>query len=214
MNGAADGRALSRRGALGLLLGGGLAILPAAAHEGHPHAAPAGASPAGVVRLRGDGPLPDPRVTDAERRRRRLVSEVIGGRVVAVDFVLTGCTALCGVVSAAMAGAQDLLAARLPREAGLLSIGLDPFGDTPEALAEYGRRFGAGPGWSLVNVPATALDGLLRRLGGPEPGGDHAPMVLVLDPRRGEMRRLLGLPAPEAIAAAVTAALDARRAGA
>jgi len=204
---------LGRRGALGLLLGGALAAPSAAAHEGHhPHPAPAPA--AGAARLRG-GALPDPRVTDAERRRRRLASEVIGGRVVAVDFVLTGCASLCGVVSAAMAGAQDLLAARLPHEAGLLSIGLDPFGDTPEALAEYGRRFGAGPGWSLVNVPATALDELLRRLGGPEPGGgDHAPMVLVLDPRRGEVRRLLGLPAPEAIAAAVTAALDARRAGA
>jgi len=52
------------------------------------------------------------------------------------------------------------------------------------------------------------------RRDGPEPGGDHAPMVLVLDPQRGEVRRLLGLPAPEAIAAAVTVALDARRAGA
>jgi hypothetical protein len=39
-------------------------------------------------------------------------------------------------------------------------------------------------------------------------------MVVVLDPLRGEMRRLSGLPAPEAIAAAVNAALDARRAGA
>ena len=136
--------------------------------------------------------MPDPRVTDAARQRRRLASEVIGTRVVAVDFVLTGCTALCGVVSAAMAGAQEMLAARLPQEAGLLSIALDPFGDTPEALAAYGARFGAGPGWSLVNIPASALEDVLRRLGGPQPGADHAPMVLVLDPQRGELRRLLG----------------------
>ena len=204
MSGAVD-----RRAALGLLLGAA-AALPASAHEGQHPAAPGAES--GVTRLRAG--LGEVRVTDASGRRRWLVSEVLGSRVVAMDFVLTGCTSLCGVVSAAMAGAQALLGPRLPGEAGLLSIGLDPFGDTPEALAEYGRRFGAGPGWALVNVPGPPLDALLRRLGGPQPGGDHAPMVLVLDPRRGEVRRLLGLPAPETIAAAVEAALAARRAGA
>jgi cytochrome oxidase Cu insertion factor (SCO1/SenC/PrrC family) len=201
---------IGRRAALGLALGA--LAEPAAAHEGHQHGThdtvPA-VGAGGLLRLR--GPLPDPRVTDAARRRRRLTSEVIGGRVVAIDFVLTGCASLCGVVSAAMAGAQEILGARLPREAGLLSIALDPFGDTPEALTDYGARFGAGPGWSLVNIPLPALDEVLRRLGGPQPGEDHAPMVVVLDPLRGEARRLLGLPAPERIAAAVTAALDARR---
>lgn len=196
-----------RRGALGLVLGA--LAWPAAAHDGSRgvDAAPLGSG--GAARLR--GPLPDPRVTDAARRRRRLASEVIGDRVVAIDFVLTGCAALCNVVSAAMAGAQEMLGGRLPREAGLLSIALDPLADTPEELAAYGARFGAGPGWSLVNVPPPALDEVLRRLGGPQPGADHAPLVVVLDPRRGELRRLPGLPAPERIAAAVAEALDARR---
>jgi cytochrome oxidase Cu insertion factor (SCO1/SenC/PrrC family) len=172
-----------RRAAFGLL--GAALAWPALAHEGHRHGAEA--APGSDARLR--GALPDLRVVDAERRRRRLVSEVLAGRVVAIDFVLTGCASLCGVVSAAMAGAQDILGARLPQEAGLLSIGLDPFADTP----------------------VTAIDDLLRRLGGPQPGGDHAPMVLVLDPQRGTLRRLLGLPSPDAIAAAVIASLEARK---
>jgi protein SCO1/2 len=203
---------LGRRGALGLALGA--AAWPAAAHDRHhgSHTAPVPAPAAaggGIVPLR--GPVLDLRVTDSARRRRRLFSEVIAGRVMAIDFVLTNCSALCGVVSAAMAGAQDILGERLPGEAGLLSIALDPFTDTPEELAAYGGRFAAGPGWTLVNVPAPALDEVLRRLGGPESGADHTPMVVVLDPERRELRRLLGLPAPEQIAAAVTAALDARR---
>lgn len=205
-----NGPALGRRRALGLASAlGALASRAAAAHDGLRHDGAAMTAGGGVVRLR--GPLPDPRVTDAAMQRRRLASDVIGGRVVAIDFVLTGCSALCNVVSAAMAGAQGILGERLPREAGLLSIALDPFADTPEELAAYGARFGAGPGWSLVNVPAPALDETLRRLGGPRPGADHAPLVVVLDPQRGEMRRLLGLPAPEQIAGAVTAALEARR---
>ncbi|MBK1662579.1 SCO family protein [Paracraurococcus ruber] len=201
-----SGVLLGRRAALGLALGG--LALPAQAHDGHHHGTAPAVAAGGVARLR--GALPDVRVTDAARQRRRLVSEVIGPRVVAIDFVLTGCAALCGVVSAAMAGAQEILGPRLPREAGLLSIGLDPLADTPEALAEYGGRFGAGPGWSLVSIAPPALDDVLRRLGGPQPGADHAPMVVVLDARRGEIRRLLGLPAPEQIAAAVAAALDGR----
>lgn len=209
-----------RRAALALLLAA-VAAAPrgAAAHGGAAHGTAAAATPrppssdAPPARLR--GPLPDARVTEArDRRRRRLVSEVIGGRVVAIDFVLTGCSSICPVISASMAAAQDLLAPRLPRDAGLLSIGLDPLADTPEALAAYAERFGAGPGWSFVNLPPAALEEVLRRLGGPLPGEDHAPMVLVLDPQRGELRRLPGLPQPETIAAAVTAALAARGGGA
>jgi cytochrome oxidase Cu insertion factor (SCO1/SenC/PrrC family) len=201
--GLVGGAGAARGAAAGAAPGAGSGAGPGAGGGG-----PGGAAPGVAGRLR--GPVPDLRVTDARGRRRRLASEVIGGRVVAVDFVLTGCSSLCGVVSAAMAGAQALLGARLPGAAGLLSIGLDPFADTPEALAEYGRRFGAGPGWELVQVPAAGLEEVLRRLGGPSPGADHAPVVLALDPLRGAVRRLPGLPAPEAIAGAVAALLAAR----
>jgi protein SCO1 len=187
-----------------------LAAMPGAAmaHEGHVRQV---AASSGIARLR--RALPDARLVDAAGQRRRLLSSVIAGRVVAVDFILTGCASLCNVISAAMAGAQELLAARLPKEAGLLSIGLDPLGDTPDQLRAYAERFGAGPGWSFVNLAHQPLEEVLRALGGPEPGAEHAPMVVVLDPVRGELRRLLGLPAPEEIAAAVQAALDARRPG-
>ncbi|MFC0388354.1 SCO family protein [Muricoccus vinaceus] len=203
---------ISRRRAL-VLLGAASALAaapPALAHEGH--AAPAVPLPpaAGATdRLR--GPLPDARVVDASQRRRRLVSEVIGRRVVAIDFVLTDCSTVCSIISAGMAGAQSLLGPRLAGEAGLLSLALDPIGGTPEELARYARRFGAGPGWDFVNLPPASLDLVLRRLGGPAAGNaDHAPMVVVLDPLRGELRRLPGMPGAEAIAAAVEAALAAR----
>jgi protein SCO1/2 len=204
-----------RRGLIGLLTA--LAVpVRAQGHPGHAHSDPEGSSVASVAAERLRGRLPDARVTDANGRRRRLVSEVIAGRVVAVDFVLTGCSSLCPVVSAAMAGAQDLLATELPAAsrrgaAALLSIGLDPFSDTPEELARYAARFGPGAGWSFVSLPHRPLDEVLRSLGGPEPGvSDHAPVVLVLDVARAEVRRLVGLPGPEAIARTVRDALQAR----
>ncbi|MBB5693066.1 SCO family protein [Muricoccus pecuniae] len=200
-----------RRALAGLLLAS-LAPGAAGAHDGHAHPRPQEPGRAADAALRLRQPLPDARVLDAQRRRRRLVSEVLAGRVVAIDFVLTDCGTFCAAISASMAGAQELLGPRLSREAGLLSVALDPLGGTPESLSAYAERFGAGPGWNFVNLPQAQLDEVLRRLGGPEAGGDHTPMVVVLDPVRGEMRRLLGIPSPEAIASAVEAALAARRA--
>ncbi|MCR0983636.1 SCO family protein [Roseomonas populi] len=207
---------LGRRSALGLLLG--LAAARAAgAGEEHAHAhahvhAEAEAAPPGSAAIRLRQGIPDARVTDSHRRRRRLVSEVFGGRVVAIDFVLTDCGTFCSAISAAMAGAQEALGPRLSREAGLVSVALDPFGGTPEQLNEYAARFGAGPAWSFVNVPETQLDEVLRSLGGPIAGESHSPMVVVLDPLRREVRRLLGIPSPEAIANTIEAALAARKA--
>ncbi|MFZ6764868.1 MULTISPECIES: SCO family protein [Acetobacterales] len=170
----------------------------------------AGAAEAGrVPRLRGS--LPDAPALDAQGRRRRLVSQVLAGRVVAIDFVLTDCSGFCTAISAAMAGAQDLLGHRLGGEVGLLSLALDPLRATPEELAHYAERFEAGPGWDFVALGFQPLEQALRALGGPEAGSEHAPMVVVLDARRGTLRRVLGLPTPEAILGAVEAALAARR---
>ncbi|MBP0444552.1 SCO family protein [Roseomonas sp. SSH11] len=179
------------------------------AHDAH-DPAPRPASSEAVIRLR--SPLPDVRVTDAQRRRRRLVSEVFAGRVVAIDFVLTDCASFCTVISAAMAGAQEMLGPRLSREVGLVSLALDPIGGTPDELKAYAHRFSAGPGWDFVNIPPAPLDNVLRGIGGPVSGGDHTPMVLVLDTARGEIRRILGIPEPEAIVRTIDAALSARRA--
>lgn len=171
-------------------------------------APPAWATPIESLR----GALPDARVIDHRNRRRRLVSDLMAGRVVAVDFVLTGCASFCHLVSASMAEAQDLLRPQLRAgRAGLLSLGLDPISDTPAELGRYAERFEPGPNWSFVNMPHAPLETVLRRLGGPEPGMEHAPMVVVIDAERGEMRRLSGLPEPETIATAVEAALAARR---
>lgn len=206
-------RHAGRRSALGLLAAlASFGSFPGAqAHDGHaPARAPDPAAPAeGTSRLR--GALPDARVTDANGRRRRLVSEVFGRRVVAIDFVLTDCSTICNIISSAMAGAQSLLGPRLGPEAVLVSLALDPIGGTPEELRGYAERFGAGTGWSFLNLPQESLDDVLRRLGGPQAGTEHLPMVVVLDPVRGEIRRLLGLPSAEQIATAVEAALAARR---
>ncbi len=63
------------------------------------------------------------------------------------NFVYTSCTAVCPLLSQTFAEFQN----RLGAEAGklrMVSISIDPEQDTPERLAEYARRYKAGPQWT------------------------------------------------------------------
>lgn len=61
------------------------------------------------------------------------------GRVWIVDFIYTRCGGPCPLLSAQMAE----LAQSLPPEVGLLTVTVDPDGDTPERLRAYAKSYGA-----------------------------------------------------------------------
>ena len=75
------------------------------------------------------------------------------GRVWIADFIFTSCAGTCPGMSAKMAELQH----HLPLDLLLVSFSVDPKRDTPAALAEYARRYGAQPGrWFLLS--ATGVD--------------------------------------------------------
>lgn len=63
------------------------------------------------------------------------------GRVWVVDFIFTRCTGPCPVLTGNLAA----LGETLPAEVGMLSVSVDPEGDTPPRLRAYANRFGADP---------------------------------------------------------------------
>lgn len=70
------------------------------------------------------------------------------------DFIYTSCPGPCPVLSANMARLQRAL----PPSVLLVSFTVDPERDTPEALAEYGKRFGADPArWRFVRLGQAEL---------------------------------------------------------
>jgi len=75
-----------------------------------------------------------------------LPAELDDGRPVAVNFIFTSCTTICPVMSQTFAQLQEKLGADRDR-VRLLSISIDPEQDTPARLAEYAKRFHAGPEW-------------------------------------------------------------------
>jgi protein SCO1/2 len=191
--------ALSILAAFGLLA----AAVPAAAQEGHEHhrrmaaAAPEKTAAEAVEGLR----IPDVQVIDQDGHARRFHTDLVKGRVVAVNFVFTTCTTICPPMGAGFARLQKLLGDRAGKGVHLISISVDPVTDTPERLKAWGRKFGAGPGWTLVTGERDEITRLLKALGGFTPNvNDHSPLVLLGNDARGHWTRAYGLAAPARLA--------------
>jgi len=65
----------------------------------------------------------------------------VGGEILIVNFLLTSCTLTCPAVTRTMAQIQQLTTNQM--DVKLISLTVDPRDDTPDVLAEYGKRFGA-----------------------------------------------------------------------
>ncbi len=185
---------------------------PVFGHDGKDHgkgAAPAEAAPPAEASAKVK--LLDLEMIDKDGKTLRFESEAVGGRIVAIDFVYTTCTTICPVLSALMAQVQDGLGERLGEEIRLISISIDPSRDTPRRLADYAKKFGAGPGWVWLTGEKRKVDQVLIALGAYTPNFiDHPPMLVIGDATRGTWSRQVGLPAPDEVVARLQELVAAR----
>jgi len=88
------------------------------------------------------------------------------GRVVAVTFIFTRCTATCPVLTPLMSLVQDRLGRDFASKIVFASITVDPEHDTPEMLKLYAQMYGADlGGWSFLTGPPPVIADLSRRYG-------------------------------------------------
>ena len=158
-----------------------------------------------------DVDLRDRTLVDQEGRDVRFVSDVIGDRIVVVDFVYTSCTTVCPVISAVFGQVQNRLGERLGDDVVLVSVSVDPIRDTPKRLKAYSKIHKAQPGWIWLTGPKRKMDEVLDGLGAYTPNfEDHPAMVLVGDGRTGQWSRFFGFPSPDRIVQQVNALQAAR----
>ena len=177
-------------------------------HAGHRMAmqAPPAAEDAASVELHNMG------LIDQDGEAVRFVDDVVGDRIVVMDFVYTTCTTVCPVLSAILGQVQRQLADDLGPELRLVSVSVDPVRDTPERLKAYAASHRAGPDWLWLTGEKTEVDEVLRGLGAYTPNfEDHPSMVLVGDTRTGEWKRFFGFPGPDKVVAAVESLRAARQ---
>jgi protein SCO1 len=138
--------------------------------------------------------IPDVTVLDEDGREVRFYSDLVKGKIVAINFIFTTCTTVCPPLGATFARLQRSINPDLSKEVRLISISVDPAVDTPERLKAWAGKFGAQPGWKLVTGSKTELDKLLRALGGyTAQKEDHTPTVLIGDAQRNKWTRVYGV---------------------
>lgn len=167
-------------------------------HAGHRHAAGQGETQTQSAAAMPT--LPDTEVVDQDGRRLRFYTDLVRGKVVAINFVYTTCTSVCPRAGQNFSRLQALLGERLGRDVHLISISTDPDVDTPERMREWGARFGRRSGWTLVTGEPVQVRELLRVLtgserggGGQQQGGNHTPLLLMGNDARREWRSAFGL---------------------
>jgi protein SCO1/2 len=88
------------------------------------------------------------------------------GKVVALTFIFTRCSATCPVLTPMMSLVQDRLGRHFGNEIAFASITVDPENDTPETLKLYAQMYGADvAGWSFLTGPPPMISELVRRYG-------------------------------------------------
>lgn len=158
----------------------------------------------------GMGPVRPRRVPPTARLLRHdgrsiTLAEQLSGRFTAVQLMFTGCSAICPLQGALFASLQARLSAQAITDVQLLSLSIDPLGDSPQALNAWRERYGAGPRWSAAAPAVTDLDKLLDLLGpaGAGVGDRHTTEVHLFD-REGRLAwRTSGLPPLEEIGGAL-----------
>jgi protein SCO1/2 len=178
-------------------------VLPWVAFAGPSHAA----EPPGVPALGRPARIdvPDVVLTDQRGERRHVMSELIAGRVAVVSFIFTGCSTICSSVGANMGELDRLLGARVGQDVSLISVTLDPLGDTPAQLAAWRAKFDDAPGWRLLTGDPGKVEQVLHAWQEDAPDiTRHDAVFWLHDPRSGGWTRLAALSSPAALAALVT----------
>lgn len=141
--------------------------------------------------------IPDVELLDQEGKKVRFYSDLVKGRVVAMNFIFTTCTTICPPLTANFSKVQSLMGDRVGKDFNLISISVDPVNDTPQRLKAWGEKFGAKPGWTFLTGKKQDVDKLLKALQVFTPvKEDHSPMVLAGNDTKGQWTRVNGLVSP------------------
>ncbi|HEY0379745.1 MAG TPA: SCO family protein [Pyrinomonadaceae bacterium] len=151
--------------------------------------------------------IPDATVYNQNGRRLNFYTDLVKGKVVAINFIFTTCTTICPPLTATFRRVQSELGEHVGRDIELISVSVDPVTDTPERLFDFAAKFKAGPGWTFVTGDQAEIDSLLQAFGVAVANkNDHTPTILIGNDATGHWTRAYGLASPTTLVKAITEA--------
>lgn len=155
--------------------------------------------------------IPDVAILDQHGKSLNFYSDLVKGKVIAVNFVFTTCTAICPSLTATFRRVQQQLQ-ESSVNAQLISISVDPTTDTPERLHAFAEKFKVAPGWTFVTGNSSDIDSILKEFGVAVANKtDHTPMILIGNDAAGYWTRTYGLSSPAAIVKLISEAADRKQ---
>ncbi len=126
-------------------------------------------------------PLPAPILSlTADDGKRFELAQRLRGRITALQLMFTGCSATCPIQGALFGAVAPLIATQ--REMQLLSLSIDPLGDSPQAVRTWLARFGTHTNWQGAVPRVEDVDRLLDFVRGRAAGADrHTAQVYLFD---------------------------------
>jgi protein SCO1/2 len=121
--------------------------LRAAQEDTHHHRHYAEKAP-GYARQTATYRLPETALMRSDSEKASFPNDIDDGRPVVLNFIFTTCAAVCPILSHSFTVFQRKLGAERDK-VHMVSISIDPEEDTPERLADYAKRFGAGRQWDF-----------------------------------------------------------------
>jgi protein SCO1/2 len=166
-----------------------------------------------VEPLPGSVAIPDVSLVNQDGQRVRFRSDLVNGKIVAVNFIFTTCKGICPPLGANFAKLQERLGDRVGDGVELISVSVDPQIDTPQQLHAWRNSFGGGRGWTLLTGNKQDVDLLLKEMGVfAADKNKHSPFILLGDEGTEKWVRVHGLTAPERLAEMIVGMHDAARA--
>jgi protein SCO1/2 len=144
--------------------------------------------------------LLDLNLVDQDGKVVKFKSDVIGDRMVAINFIYTTCTTVCPLLSQVFSQVQESLGDRLGKEVVLISVSVDPKTDIPRRLKDLAQKYHAKPGWFFLTGEKNNVDKILSGLGAYAADfRNHSTKVLVGNGHSGRWTNLYGVASPEDI---------------
>jgi protein SCO1 len=145
--------------------------------------------------------IPDVSLVNQDGQRVRFRSDLVKGKIVAVNFIFTSCKGICPPMGANFASLQERLGDRVGNGVELISVSVDPQIDTPQRLDAWRKALGGDRGWTLVTGEKQDVDLLLKEMQVfAADKSNHSPFILLGDEGAGKWTRVHGLTAPERLA--------------
>lgn len=144
--------------------------------------------------------------------QRRFYSDVLRGRVVAINFIYTSCGDACPIIMYKLTEVRDALGERFGKDIFFVSISVDPATDTPEAMAAFARDNRADPaGCVYLTGSRRNIDAVITRLGQFRSTVEaHSTLILAGNVPARRWARIQAHLAPQAIAAKLRQLADPR----